>query len=179
MSSLIYAILAILMLMFLGLNMTRGQLRTQDKILLNEVATELSGVAYSILDFIGRRPFDENTDESKVPQPVEYPVITDVSELTAENNFGGCTAMALVDPTCDDIDDFDGLTGTTTVGGLTYSYVVNVRYVNPANPATTSGGNPTYAKEVEVTVQNPYLTMNGAPLPVTLRRVFSYNRHTD
>ena len=43
---------------------------------------KLSGVGYSVLDFIGRTAFDENTDESKVPQPVEYPVITSTSELT-------------------------------------------------------------------------------------------------
>jgi hypothetical protein len=177
MSSLIYAILAILLLMFLGLNMTRGQLRTQDKMVVNEVATELSGVAYSVLDFIGRRPFDERTDESKITPPIVYPVITSTSQLTPAANFGGCTSMALVAVQCDDVDDYHLLTGSTTVGGLTYSYAISVRYVNPANPSQAAGSQ-TYAKEVSVTVQNPYLTMNGAPLPVVMRRVFSYNRHT-
>jgi len=177
MSSIIYGILAILLLAFLGLNMLRGQLRTEDRMIVNEVATDLSGVAYSILDFIGRTPFDELTDESKREQPVAYPVITSTSGLTPVANFGGCGALTLVNPTCDDIDDFDGLTGTRTVGGLDYTFTVSVRYVVPTAPETAAGGN-SYAKEVEVEVSNPHLTMNGAPLPVALRRVFTYNRHT-
>jgi hypothetical protein len=178
MSSMIYGILAILLIVFLGLNMQRGQLQTQDRMVVNEVATDLSGVAYSILDFIGRTPFDENTDESKVPQPVEYPVITSTSQLTAAASFGGCGSLTLVPEDCDDLDDFHGLTGTRTVGGLDYTFAVTVRYVDPANPNTVVGA-PTYAKEVAVVVQNPYLTLNGAPMPVRMTRVHTYNRHVD
>lgn len=187
MSSLIYGILAILLIVFLGLNMQRGQLRTEERMMVNEVATDLSGVAYSILDFIGRTPFDELTDESKRGQPVVYPVITSPTGLTAAASFGGCTTLfsatpptdrfALVNPTCDDVDDFHGLAGAIVVGGLSYDFTIAVRYVDPANPATASGVN-TYAKEVEVIVQNAHLTSNGAPMPVSMRRVFTYNRHT-
>jgi len=174
---LIYAVLAIMMVGLFSLNMHRSMHQSQNRMVVNEVVTELTGAGYDILELIGRLPFDENTDESK-QSPLEYPVINFTSELTPAAQFGGCTAVALEDPACDDIDDFHGIpTFTITVDGLEYEADVAVQYVDPVNPDTPAGGN-SYAKEVELTITNPYLLVGGQPIQVNVRRVFTYNRHT-
>ena len=178
---LLYALLAMLLVALFSLNMQRGIHATEQQMIVNEVATQLTGVGVDVLEHIERTPFDENTDESK-QVPLEYPVITGTGQLTPDGGaqWGGCTSLALSDPSCDDIDDFDGVSVDVDVDGLVYTVEVAVQYVSPATtPATLApSGAQTYAKEVTLTISNPYLLLGGTPLQVELKRVFTYNRHT-
>ncbi len=172
---LIYAVLTIMLVGLFSNSMFRSIHRSEVKMVLNEVMTELTGTGYDVLEFIGRREFDENTDESKM-SPLVYPVISTAAELTATADFGGCSSLTYSNPACDDIDDFDGLAVDVTTSGLTYSINVDVQYVDPLTAAPSIGKS--YAKEVTLTLTNPYLLVGGAPLEVTLFRVFTYDRHT-
>lgn len=172
---LIYAVLSILLVGLFSMNMFRSMHHVQNKMVVNEVVTELTGAGYDVLEFIGRRPFDENTDESKIT-PLTYPVINGTNQLTAKVDFEGCTALAVSNPACDDIDDFDGLTVTVGVDGFQYEISIAVNYVDPLNPDTPAAGK-TFAKEVALTITNPYLLVGGQPLEVKLKRVYTYNRH--
>lgn len=173
----IYAVLAIMLVGLFSLNMHRSMHQSQNRMVVNEVVTELTGAGYDVLEFIGRLPFDENTDESK-KDPLEYPVINGPNQLTPVGNFGGCAALALVPDDCDDIDDFHNVPDVTIdVDGLEYDVEVAVRYVDPLNPETASAGN-SLAKEVALTITNTYLLVGGDPLQVNVKRIFTYNRHT-
>ena len=173
---LIYAVLAIMLVGLYSMNMHRSMHQTQNKMVVNEVLTQLTGAGYDVVDYIGRRPFDENTDESK-QSPLSYPVITGTGFLTPKGSFGGCASLTLSDPACDDIDDFDGLAITVALGGFDYAVEVDVNYVDPNNPSNPATGN-SYAKEVAVTISNPYVVVGGQPLEVRVTQVYTYNRHT-
>ncbi len=174
---LIFAVLSIMLVGLFSMNLHRSMHQSQNRMVVNEVVTALTGAGYDVLELIGRLPFDENTDESK-KDPLEYPVITSTNQLTPAAEFGGCTALALSNPACDDIDDFHGIpTFTVTADGLEYEIDIVVQYVNPDSPDTPAGGN-SYAKEVALTITNPYLRVGDQPLQVNVRRVFTYNRHT-
>ena len=171
----IYAVLSIMLVGIFSTNMFRSIHQGELKMITNEVVTELTGAGYSVLEFIGRRAFDENTDESKI-DPLVYPVITGTGQLTSIAGFGGCASLTLADPGCDDIDDFDGVTVDVDHGEFVYEVVVDVQYVDPQTAVPS--GSPTYAKEVTLTLTNPYVLIGGQPLQVTVSRVFTYGRHT-
>jgi hypothetical protein len=174
---LIYAVLAIMLVGLFSMNMHRSMHQSQNKMVVNEVVTELTGAAYDVLELIGRLPFDENTDESK-KDPLEYPVINGTGQLSSSAQFGGCEALEFIPTDCDDIDDFHAIPSVTVdVDGLEYEMDVAVQYVDPSNPDTPSGGN-SFAKEVAITITNPYFRVGGEPLQVTIKRIFTYNRHT-
>ena len=173
----IYAVLAIMLVGIFSMNMHRSMHHSQNKMVVNEIVTELTGAGYDMLEMIGRLPFDEHSDETK-KSPLTYPVITTPGQLTPPGSFGGCTAINIEVTACDDIDDFHGIpTFTIDVDGLEYEADVNVRYVLYNDPDTPAGAQ-SYAKEVRLTITNPYLLIGGDPLEVNVRRVFTYNRHT-
>lgn len=169
----IYSLLAIMLLGLFSLNMLRGIHFSQNDMVENEVATQLTSIGTDVLEFIGRTAFDENVDESKI-SPLSFPIVTNAGQLTT--TFGGCTALEIVNPTCDDLDDFDGLVVTRQAVDLPYTVTIAVRYVDPNNP--TQALSPSFAKEVRLTITSPLLTVNDTPIPVTLTRVFTYNRIT-
>lgn len=173
----LYGILAIMLVMFLSLNVVRGTTSTQQKMILNEVGTLLTGIGMDVLDHIERKPFDRATDESKTAGPPTYPMVTVAAQLTGENTgewgTNACAGFLL----CDDIDDFDGQTVTRDLDGLVYTVEIEVHYVDAATFAD-SGGTKTFAKEVTVTISNPYLTIGDDPLEVAISRVFTYERIT-
>ena len=175
---LIYAVLAIMLVGVFSMNMHRSMHQAQHKMVLNEVTTELTGAAYDVLEHIGRQPFDENTNEQKI-SPLVYPIITAENQLTQAGGaeWGTCTSLSVTADTCDDLDDFDGVATTVVVDGFQYDVEIDVAYVDPANPNSLPGTR-TYAKQVAVTISNTYIRVGGQPLEVTIKRVFTYNRHT-
>lgn len=168
----LYGILAMALVALLSLTAMQATRSTDNRILVNEVATQASGVGIDVLEAIGSLPFDSKTDTTKV---FVFPAVTSADQLTAEADFGGC--IAFVD--CEDIDDFDGLTFTRDFDGLDFSVTVAVRYVNEVSPDQYTGTQ-TYAKEVRLLISNPYVyfTNPSNPLTVEMRRVFSYQRVT-
>ena len=156
----------------LSLTVMQAKRGTDNRILVNEIATQASGAGVDILEAISRFPFDSKTDTLKV---FTFPTVTSASELTAEADFGGATSFA----DAEDIDDFDGVTLIRLLDGFTYSVGVEVRYVMEAAPDQYSGTQ-TFAKEVRLQVTNPYIFFGDAsnPLTIEMRRVFTYQRAT-
>ena len=77
MAQLIYSILALLMIMFLSMNMQRNIGKDQQSQTFNEVTTQLTGVGTEVLERIGSTHFDRYAllyrfDESRYCGRVEY-----------------------------------------------------------------------------------------------------------
>jgi hypothetical protein len=172
---LVSTIAAILLVGLFTIHMSTGIRQVQNDMWQNEALTQVTGIAEEVIEYILHRPFDENTDESKI-DPLSYPVITSASQLTAAASFGGCTTLDLVDPTCDDIDDFDGLTFTRSVENIPYTVEVAVQYVNPSDPSEASAAK-TVAKEVTLTISTPLIQVGGNDFEIKISRVATYNRH--
>jgi len=169
----LYGLLAMALVAILSLTVMRATRSTDNSILVNEMATQASGVGVDVLEAIGRLPFDSKTDTTKV---FTFPTVTSADELTGEGSFGGCASFA----DCEDIDDFDGLTVTRTLDDFEYDVEIQVRYVSEDSPDVYSGGN-TFAKEVRVQITNPYIFFGDPsnPLTIEMRRVFTYQRATE
>lgn len=142
---------------------------------LNEAVTQLTGVAYDVLEDIERQgiAFDKRTDESRYSKPIMYPLVRSSSDLTPVTEFGGCTDFNA----CKDLDDFDGLEITRTTQGFEYVINLSVRYVNEEVP-TEESLSQTFAKRVSATVAHPSIVVNGKPLTVTISRIVTYHRVT-
>jgi hypothetical protein len=138
----------------------------------NEVVTQATGIATSIVEEIGSRPFDSKTDTLKV---TTFPAVLSPDELTSKGGFGGCVSFFL----CEDIDDFDGLVITRSLNGFNFTASIKVNYVSVTDPSMSSASN-TFAKEVLVEISNPTLFVGSPANPITVpfRRVFSYQRAT-
>lgn len=176
MDQIVYSVLAVLLVVLFALTMQRGRLGTQQRMLVNEVSTQATALADAVLGLAVSLPFDEHSDETKRPRPLSWPVVPDVDALTPASLFGGCTALQVEAPTCDDVDDFHGLTASITSGGVPYEYAVAVRYVEEDDPEEGAASN-TFAKEVRVDVWTPHLGVGGGPLVVRARRLATYQRH--
>lgn len=185
MTQTLYGLIAVALSMVLSLNLLRTTTSAEQRMVLNEVATHVTGVGENLMEHIGNQAFDDNTHEGKaIPQPPVFPLIVDVAMLTAESGFGNTGDGAacdhatpnFYDADCDDIDDFHGMTLSREIEGVTYTATIAVQYVVADNPGQDSMGAKTYAKEVSITVTSPYLLLGGAPLAVTVARVFSYKR---
>ena len=181
----LYGLIAVALSMILSLNLLRTTTGAEQRMVLNEVATHVTGIGENLMEHIGNQAFDDNTHEGKaIPQPPVFPLVTSPTMLTAEGAFGNTgdgvdcdhTTPDFYDADCDDIDDFHGMTLTREIEGVSYTATIAVRYVLVDTPDVYSGGVQTYAKEVVITVTSPYLLLGGTPLEVVLARVFSYKR---
>ena len=169
-----YGLIAMAIVALIGLTMQRSINGNQQRIVVNEVATDLSGVAIEIIEHIGTKAFDAKTDTNKV---TTFPAVTSHYELTDPSDgleWGGCTNYLL----CEDVDDFDGMMFTWTKNELIYDVTIDVIYVDPDNPDVASGKS--FAKSVEVAVTNPYMKIGSSntPLTINMYRVFTYQRST-
>lgn len=167
-----YALIAVLLLGLLSLTVQRTTHRIDARMQVNEVVTQASGIATSIVEAIGSKPFDAKTDTLKV---TTFPTVLSSNELTSKGSFGGCDSFFL----CEDIDDFDGLVITRELNGFEFTASITVNYVVATNPSIPSGSN-TFAKEVLVEISNPSLFVGSPSNPITVpfRRVFSYQKAT-
>jgi hypothetical protein len=168
----LYGILAMALVALLSLTVMQAKRGTDNRILVNEMATQASGVGVDILEAISRFPFDSKTDTLKV---FTFPAVTSAAELTADADFGGATSFA----DAEDIDDFDGVTLVRTLDGFDYSVAVEVRYVVETTPDQYSGAQ-TFAKSVRLQITNPHIFFGDRsnPLTIEMRRVFTYQKAT-
>lgn len=169
-----YGLIAMGIVALLGLTMQRSINGNQQRIVVNEVATDLSGVAIEVLEHVGSKAYDAKTDTNKV---TTFPAVTTYYELTDPSDglqWGACNNYLL----CDDVDDFDGMMMTWTKDGLVYDIAIDVEYVDPDNPDVATGKS--FAKSVEVAVTNPYMKIGSSntPLTINMYRVFTYQRST-
>lgn len=169
----IYGLTAMALVALVSLTVQRTSTGTQQRMIVNEVATQLGGVGVEVLERIGSLPFDSKTDTTKV---FTFPLVTEANQLTDASAFGGCVDFAL----CEDIDDFHGLTIQREQDDFTYGLQIDVEYVDVLAPFGSTYGPQSFAKKVTLSVTNPHLYLGDRdnPLTVTLSRVFTYQRVT-
>ncbi|MEM1043944.1 MAG: hypothetical protein AAGI91_15120 [Bacteroidota bacterium] len=189
----IYAILALMMIMFLSMNMQRGVGRDQQEQALNEVATQLTSVGTGVLDQIGTRHFDWHTwnyqrsrsttalgcPASSVPidqecNPVPRSLqpycgrIADNGEeqdKLARPSGAGSTFGACSGLDCAFIEGLEAVRDTITRGEIDYQVdVLGVEYVDPGDFTRVLPGDSTsFAKKVTIEVTNPFLYVGDDP----------------
>ena len=190
MSQMIYAILAMALVMVLSLNMQRGVKQTTQGQTLNEAMTPLVGVGTEVLEHIGSTHFDgfnwnyENSRAASdkrgvaIPDPLKpycgrVAVDEMLSLVSPKDPTGACTSYG----TCNYIEGFNGLAAFPVQrGGFTYTVnSISVQFVDPVTQAASLA--PTFAKKVTITVSNPYLYLGDDPtntFSLTMSRVFTY-----
>ncbi len=176
----IYAFIAILLLALLSLTLQRGIHSTERRQIVNEVSTQLVGVGIDVLEHIGRKPFDYEVDTTRADFALwrdDFPYVTDATDLTPTSaaEYGNCLDFY----TCDDVDDFDGLSITRTVDGIDYLVDIFVDYVTESTPDVAPGVQ-TFAKEVRLEIRSStlYLSSPADPLTVVISRVVAYDQST-
>lgn len=151
------ALVALMVAMQISLLQQRSILTARLDMVDTEYETVATGAGLDILDYIASKPFDEATDGR---------VVTNVAELTPLPFATGGTYEA-----AEDIDDFNGIVPfvyNTDFPNVPFTIAIEVRYVEE-NDLSQVATSQTFAKEVLVTLTNPYMER-----PVTLSRVFSY-----
>ena len=168
----LYGLLAMSLVALLSLTAMQAMRGTDNRIMVNEMATQATGVGVDVLEAIGQLPFDSKTDTTKV---FTFPTVTLPEQLTSAADFGGAADFA----SSEDIDDFDGLTFTRTLDGFAYTVSVEGSYVVETSPSQYSGSQ-TYAKAVRLLITNPHIFFGDPsnPLTIEMRRVFTYQRAT-
>ncbi len=185
MAQLIYAILALMMVMFLSMNMQRNVGRDQQEQALNEVATQLTGVGTGVLEQIGTRHFDKYTLDNERELPYCGRIAEEEKQyrLSREGsvNFGACaTDDRGLD--CRFIEGFEGVREPVTRGGIDYNVeILDVQYVDPNDfDRVLPDDSTSFAKKVIIEVTNPFLYVGDDPsnpdaqFSLTLERVFTY-----
>lgn len=198
---LLYSLISVMLVGVLALSAMQMSAHSEQRIIANEITTQVTGVADEVFDHAGAYWYDEAVNESNSHrQPPIFPVITSASGLTpvthapgmGSDGWGGCTA-AIYDTdanmgkrrlqnsarpvTCDDLDDMHGLELDMDRDGLTYTVNVAVEYVDPYAPTSTSSSQ-TFAKRMTLTIATNDYLIGGDPLEVEMSRVYTYKRIT-
>ncbi len=200
---LIYTLTATLLVGLLALSTFRTTANTQQRMVANEILTQVAGVSDEVFEHAAGYWFDERVDENDWPlQPPTFPIITEsqVDELTGTgtspgattDGWGGCTAAIYTldanmkqnrltnttrPETCDDLDDLHGLTLEMEREQMIYEVDFAVGYVTPTN-LTQSVTGPTFAKALTLTITTPNYVIGNDPLEITMSQVFTYPRLT-
>lgn len=172
----LYSIAAIMLLGITVLNINTKIHGTQDRLMFNELALQMTSVGAEMLNEIGKNDFDPSTIFGEVlPRNQLSPDDGTWGSGTCnpDNNFSGCFV----------INDFHGKTAERTLtrvqGGvsvdITYNVTdITVEYVAETSPYAPSGTQ-TYAKKVTLNVSTPVLVdADGAPFEVPMSRIYMY-----
>lgn len=185
MAQLIYSVLALMLIMFLSMNMQRGIGKDQHEQALNEVTTQLLGVGTEVLEHIGRSHFDGYNWRFGVDTPTRpYCGRLDDTEADSLNSPLGpssCEALGYTYENCPFIEGFVDFTPSLTRGEFEYNInSIEVGYVDPVTYAAS--GSPTFAKRVTIEVEYPYMYLGNDPsntLKLEMDRVFIYGCVTE
>lgn len=180
MAQLIYAVLALALVMILSMNVQRGTGQTQRDQALNEITTLMTGVGTEVLDRVGSGHFDLY-NAARTSDTTSVFLCGRLTELQKDrlrpySEFGTDDVHCPDYENCSYIEGYHGLTHTVSRDGFDYDVTIRVRYYNDEAPADTT--TPSFAKEVIVTIGNPYLYLGDDPtetLDVTMSRVFTYD----
>lgn len=176
------ALLALMLASLLTFNQQRLTARAQRTMVANEIELAAAGLASEVLEFIGARSFDETTtpeaigtNGGTVPEsPVGF------SGNAEFGTLGGCDLLQpSATPSCNDIDDLDGLDWTPVDvelahgRSLTFEVRTDVFYVD--SPTSMSPANtPTRHKRVVLDLRSDYVHQ-GEDGQLRVTRVFSYD----
>jgi hypothetical protein len=200
---LLYALIALMLVGVLALSSMRMSTQSEQRMISNEIMTQVTGLADEVFDHADAYWFDERTNEQRVTiQPPIFPIIqaSQTSDLTSpsavpgigSDGWSGCTDAiyapdantgqmrlqnAARPQSCDDLDDLHGLRLDMDRGGLTYRVDVSVEYVEPLNPTNPSASQ-TFAKRLSLRIVTEDYQIAGNPLEVEMSRVFTYDRVT-
>ncbi len=123
-------------------------------------------LAQKILAEAGTKAFDEVCLTTHPTTP---------NQLTALAAFGPEPGEAY--PNFDDLDDYHGLSiqDSVTLPSVLFTIQGQVTYVNPNNPAVSTGSN-SFLKQLRVTVTGPYLVNPASeqPVQITLEQIYAY-----
>ncbi len=92
--------------------------------------------------------------------------VNNPSELTQWNQLG--PAVGEIYPNFDDVDDYDNLSLTDSIGRDEFEVSISVFYVDENDPETPFNDE-TWYKRMNVTISNPYLIQ-----PIVLGYVYAY-----
>lgn len=171
----ILALLALMIAALFSYNQDRSLIRLREAMIDTEMEVMASGVALQVMEYIGRKAFDDETTDGER--------VTTVAALTGAAGFGvsgKCDVVAPIQTVtpyseCDDIDDFHQMASIQVpfilkADTMYFSVSADVKYVDAnGNESMT----PTFDKQVVV-----YVRHNGdkqyLKSPVMLSRTFSY-----
>lgn len=167
----LFALLAIMILGLFSMQANRSVFGTEQKMILNEVATQATGVGIEILEEIGSKGYDEAIPPGMVLPEAQI----DLLATTFCAGACGCDPNVPEDVACDFINAFDGKTATRVRDDLTYTVTITVNYVEDADPSVISA-DPTFSKRVDLSITNPLLYVGGPdnPLTFTMSRVYTH-----
>ncbi len=135
---------ALVIVMVLGLNIQRGLVRSDGRMMRNETESSALAAATDILDRAGTLRFDARPNTGQV------------ALLTPAANFGMASDSPL-DAT--DVDDLHGLRDSVRInapgGTLTLARTVTVRYLERAPSGYVPSATPTFIMEMTVIVEGP------------------------
>ncbi|MFO8099470.1 MAG: hypothetical protein R6T83_07605 [Salinibacter sp.] len=176
MAQTIYGIIALALVSMLALSMHQGTTNTQQRHVLNEVATQVTGVGVEVFEHIGRGgvAFDKFVVDTQTTFPTCGRTTT-ADVFTPEDSFAPAESYA----TSTYIEGFDGMTEVAIDrDDIPFEVDIEVAYVDPVTLAPSAV--PTFAKEVTLTISSPFLFIKTpqTPVEVQMQRVFEYDTVT-
>ena len=175
MAQTLYGLIALALVSMLALNLQRGTTNTQQRQIVNEVATQVTGVAGEVFDHIARDSvfFDKYVLDTRFLFP-KCGRTTSPSVFTPKASFVPAPRYA----TSRYVEGFDSMQVTIDRADIEYVVDIAVDYVDPVTLAPSA--TPTFAKEVTLTISSPLLFLKtpSNPVEVTMRRVLEYDRVT-
>jgi hypothetical protein len=175
MAQTLYGLIALALVSMLALNLQRGTTNTQQRQIVNEVATQVTGVAGEVFDHIARDSvfFDKYVYDTRFLFPT-CGRTTSASVFTPKAAFVSAASYA----TSRYVEGFDSMQVTIDRDDIEYVVGIAVDYVDPVTLAPSA--TPTFAKEVTLTISSPLLFLKtpDSPVEVTMRRVLEYDRVT-
>lgn len=176
MAQTIYGLIALALVSMLALSMHQGTTNTQQRHILNEVTTQVTGVGVEVFEHIGRPgiAFDKFVVDTESTFPT-CGRTTSADVFTPEDAFVPAESYA----SSAYIEGFDGMTDVPIDrDDIPFEVDIEVSYVDPVTLVPSSV--PTFAKEVTLTIASPFLFVKTpeTPLEVRMQRVFEYDMVT-
>ncbi len=155
---LLLVLLSSVLLTLLMVQINANAVDSQDALQQLEIAHTAASVGQQFIEEAKSKKFDAVSD---IIDDADMP-----DDFTAWNSLGPGAWESY--PNFNDVDDYNGYTGTVTVNSVPYSVSITVVYVRDSN-LKNAYNQETYFKKMTVTVTSSYMENS-----VVLRQVYSY-----
>ncbi len=129
----------------IGLNVNSALQNTTNKVVESSAIIEALNLGERILTECRNKRFDNDS------------LADTTSEFTAVASLGAETGEAYSTGTFDDVDDYNNLNITQTVGGIPYRVTMQVFYVSPTELTTPLTAR-SYTKRINLKVKSTYMS---------------------